>query len=226
MITRMKIFLMVGCAVVAGATFAAGILQAGSHTAAYAPPADPFPIRGDFSVSDAQAFNDYALYNLGASFDGIPLSAISRRKDEPQTDSLVMANYVNFFYGDCLANDPNVLGTAYAEGRCSPPVQVQVWPACERHPALWSETAAAMFGERETMTVRGVPAYLYHDETMLDIQTGNVTVVIFGGGRNQVLRAADALIPVNVKAAFASSGVVAPMLPPPVDGVLNGSAPC
>ena len=46
---------------------------------------------------------------------------------------------------------------------------------------------------REDLTVRGVPAAFFDQDSRLELYTGSVTVVLFGTGRNRLLSAAAAL---------------------------------
>jgi len=207
-----------------GAVGVGVIFASGSAKSTYVPASDG-PVQGNFTVNDAASFNDFALYSLGVAFEGLPLTAIDRRKDVPRDEALANANWVNFIYGDCVADDP---ARPESHSGCSPPLQVQVWPACERNPALWGADSAAIFGEREAVTVRGVPAYYYFEGTQIDIQTDDVTIVIFGSDRDQLVRAANALVPLNAK-AFAAMNLVEglwPRLPEPLEEALNGTLLC
>ena len=72
-----------------------------------------------FSLAEAREFDGWPLYDAGESVDGgIPRGEILR---DPGT--------VTFIYGDC---EPPV-----GDGGCSPPAQIQISPACIRHPALY-----------------------------------------------------------------------------------------
>jgi hypothetical protein len=68
--------------------------------------------------------------------------------------------------------------------------------------------------------VRGVPAALFEGGHRLELYTGSVTVVIFGSNRGQLMRAANALKPVN---RMASAGNT---LPSPVPGAIEGDVAC
>src|SRR5215218_1771870 len=77
----------------------------------------------DLGPAAAQAFAQFPLYSAGDTFEGMALRAISRRDDAPAPAETVRADYVGFIYGDCVAID---------ESGCAPPLEIQVWPACER----------------------------------------------------------------------------------------------
>jgi hypothetical protein len=73
-----------------------------------------------------------------------------------------------------------------------------------------------------TFQLRGVPARLY-DDGSLELSTADVTVVIFGRDRRQLVAAAEALwtpaeAPMDVG--------VREELPPPVPGAQNGTLGC
>ena len=212
--------------IAAGAVGVGVVVGSGRNDPLYVPPADR-PVAGNFSARDAASFDDFALYSLGRSFEGLPLTAITRRRDRHRTDALANANWVNFIYGDCPADDP---AAPESHSGCSPPLQVQVWPACERNPSLWSADSAAVFGEREAVELRGVPSFYYFDGTQVDIQTGDITIVIFGSDRDQLARAANALVPINPKARAATAKARAagrwPELPKPREEALLGTLAC
>lgn len=131
-------------------------------------------------------------------------------------DSLMRVHYRSSIYGTCKVT---------SDTGCAPPLEVQVWPACERSPADYT------FGEpghestlkpTEIATVRGVPARFYR-EGRVELSTGDVTVVIFGNSRELVLSAAQGLrseggAPNRVSADQA--------LPAPVRGAQEGTLPC
>ena len=152
---------------------------------------------GTPELTAAQSYDDYALYYLGTSFNGLPLthaamgpgSGIHRRRAW------------DFIYGDCTPSG----GDAPS---CTPPLDVQNWSICTRFPARYPGPTP------KTTTIDGV-------ETLpagggLDVYTGMTTVAIFGDHRSQVIRS---LRPVNDEVGRGK-------LPPPVPGSLEGKLPC
>ena len=126
-------------------------------------------------MEQVRRFDEFPLYSAGERVEGLPLLAVLRREDT--------ASYVSFIYGDCAAED---------ESGCAPPAEIQVWPACQRHLALYDSISdGGVVPERIAM--RGVPAALFDDGTRLELQTGSSTVVIFTGSRARSLRMAAAL---------------------------------
>jgi hypothetical protein len=155
-----------------------------------------------FTLAQAHAFRDFPLYFAGDRVDGLELVAVLRRDDT--------ASYVSFVYGDCTPGD---------DAGCAPPAEIQVWPACRRHPALYGGSQPKA-PDVEHITIRGVPAASLEDGARLEIQTGRSTVVVFGDSRARARRVAGALRSVN------GSETPGPSLPPPAPGALDGQLVC
>jgi hypothetical protein len=68
----------------------------------------------------------FRAFSLGATFEDLPAVAALRRCDDPYVNEAVHANYVSYIYGDCEIN-PQL-----DDDRCTPPLEIQSWPACER----------------------------------------------------------------------------------------------
>jgi hypothetical protein len=164
-----------------------------------------------FTTADARSFSSFPLYWLGRSFDRLPLTALTRRDDAALAGHNVRADYVGFVYGDCVATD---------ETGCPPPLEVQVWPACERSLGDYTLTPAGDPVPHRMTSVRGVPAAFFERGLRLELYTGNVTVVIFGLSKQLVLRAAGALAAANALASDRAT------LPRPVRGAMSGRLPC
>jgi hypothetical protein len=143
-------------------------------------------IEGNYSLEQAQLFEDFPLYALGESYGDLPLVAVQRTFDASVEPPPVRPNYVDFIYGTC---EP----AAGSEGRCTPPLSVQVWAACERNPLVYGPEA----GQERPIEVRGVPGYFYEGGGRLELSTGTSTVVIFASGRQAALAAAAVLRGVN-----------------------------
>ena len=156
---------------------------------------------GRFTLDAARAFDDYALFFAGDRVESQPLAAVLRRSDT--------AEFVSFVYGDCVTADD--LG-------CAPPIEIQIWPACRRHLALYGLSGLGSTLERTT--VRGVPAAVLDDGTQLELQTGRSTVVVFGDSRGRVAHVARAL------RAMGGSPSASQALPPPEQDALEGALAC
>jgi hypothetical protein len=165
------------------------------------------PPKGNYALGQARTFSDFPLLNPGASVDGAPLTAVLRRNS---VTSYVPTNFVSFIYGDCVA---------LSDSGCAPPAEVQVWPACVRHLALY-DTSKPETPTPETTSVRGVPAAFFDDGQRLEIHTGRSLVVIFADSRESTLGIAKALRGVNV----AIPPEIA--LPPPAAGAVEGKLSC
>ena len=120
--------------------------------------------RGHFSLEKARKFRDFDLYALGESYGEFELTAVQRQFDRSPDAPPVRANYVDFIYGTCEPGPGS-------EGRCSPPLSVQVWAACERNPMVYGSG----IGQEAPIEVRGVPAYFYERGTRLELSTGTST---------------------------------------------------
>jgi hypothetical protein len=187
---------------------------------------------GAFDVtSDAiTQFPDFELYSLGDEFGGLTLSETARTLLPPPVDAQSMGvsnwtNSVSFIYGTCEVLE---------EGRCEPPLVVQVWPACDR--ALDDYWIAYGDGgqyrlkdpmiELKRTTMGEVPAALViegPESSRAELYTGAATVVIWSTLKDVNLDAiASQLRPANERAAASWTG----RLPPPVDGALEGELSC
>lgn len=74
---------------------------------------------------------------------------------------------------------------------CAPPLEIQVWSACERTQNLYP------FPADEEARLRGVDAAFYENFRRLELYSGRVTIVIFGDSRGELLKAAAALRGLN-----------------------------
>jgi hypothetical protein len=170
-------------------------------------------VHSDLSIDGAAAFPDFALYSAGQSFEGLPLTGMTRRLEARVAPDPARANFVGFRYGDC---------TPTSDAGCPAPLEIQVWPACERNLSTYSLTPLGDPLPHEDATVRGVPAAFFEDGQRLEVYTGSVSVVLFGRGKAQLLRAADALRAVNAQ----SGARTGERLPASAAGALAGKVSC
>jgi hypothetical protein len=145
----------------------------------------------------ARSFDDYTLYYLGDSFQGLPLTYAGRGGG----NGTGLRRSWSFIYGTCTPPPGN-------EGGCAPPVEVQDWSICTRFPAIYpgpTPKLAPADGAKSLPAGGG-----------LDVYTGETTIVIFGGGKpsfvHSLRRVSDDVIPAD--------------LPPPSPGSLEGQLPC
>jgi hypothetical protein len=151
----------------------------------------------------------FRLYSLGSSFDGLPLTTVIRRCDNPSSNG--SANYVSYIYGSC---EPQ------GDSGCAPPIEVQVWPSCER-------TAADYGSGLDLSQRRGVPSAVAGGG--IELYTGGSTVVIFAQGQSQAERAADAVQPMSrdgTPASFPPPTSDTEQLPSPPPGAVDGRLRC
>ena len=90
---------------------------------------------------------------------------------------------------------------------------LQHWPACARVPHDVDLRSDGV------ISIRGVKGVFFEGGHRLEIVTGKTTVVLFGR-RRQIVRAARALRPLNVRLAAGGR------LPPPAPGALSGKLRC
>lgn len=162
---------------------------------------------------------NFRLYSLGREFDGLPLATVIRRCDN--ADPMGSANYVSYIYGTCTPKPAP--GEASIDSGCAPPLEVQIWPSCERTFGHYRASARAkMQPER-----RGVPVAEVDD--WLELYTEDSTVVVFGTDPERIDRAVSALQPVARGAAPAEFPLrleKTSALPPPETGALSTGKDC
>jgi hypothetical protein len=130
--------------------------------------------RGNFSLEQARAFDEFPLYFAGDEVDGLPLTAVLRRDDG--------ADYVSFVYGDC---------TPSSDGGCAPPAEVQVWPGGRRNADSYGNGPGAP--QLEQTRIRGRPAAWVDGGAQLEIYAEGSTIVVFAHTRERALAVANAL---------------------------------
>jgi hypothetical protein len=168
----------------------------------------------DMTLEETASFQDFSLYYLGESFEGLALTSITQRDDPAEPNEPVRANYVGYIYGDCTI--------ASGDEACAPPLEVQVWPACTRNYSTYQLTPTPGSQLPHTdIVVRGAPGAVFEEGHRLEVYTGAETVVIFGDDEAQLFRAADSLASVN-------GGGIGPgdPLPAPVAKAMAGTLSC
>jgi hypothetical protein len=197
---------------------------------------------------------NFTTYSLGSDFDGFSLSISHRECDLPNPNevaslipgSYLRSNFVSFAYGDCQpapdADSPD----------CSPPLEIQSWPICERNASSYPLPQWAGIPElpRAPTEFRDVPAALF-DEVMrvgeqssstlsqseldesdglrIEIYTGDTTIVIFADDATVARDAADAVraqLPDQPPTAGPDPTGGTGSLPPPLPGAMKGALQC
>jgi hypothetical protein len=175
----------------------------------------------DLTPASIRDFAAYPVYSVGSEFDGDALTAIHHRVGA-ETRAPVRADYVSLKYGTC---EPD------SDSGCAAPLEMQTWPACKRNRSMYllapdidgDGPGKAIPYPREDVTVRGVPAAFFDSGSRLELYTGEVTIVLFGRTRTQLLEAAAALEGANEAVAAIDPGEA---LPAPVAGALEGKLGC
>jgi hypothetical protein len=166
----------------------------------------------DYTPSSIQGFNQFSVYWLGEQYNGSNVRAINHRDgQDPRSLAPSLPDYVSVKYGEC--------NTSNTDTGCFPPLEVQIWPACGRNRAMYQMGPESPY-PREDLTLRGVPAAFFDMDSRLELYTGDVTVVLFGSQRQQLLSAATGLQAVDGTVA------VGDPLPEPVAGALEGELDC
>lgn len=210
----MKIYITTAAFVAALAVGIIGLVAWVSPSAGAADPPREVSVRSDFSVAQATAFDEYSLFSAGSTLDGTPLAAVLRRDDAsssfPAASAKVpRADWVSFLYtSGCTADADGFVG-------CKDKATVQVWPACERNFGSYARASEMDTISLERIKVRGVPATISKDDGMLELYTGDSTVVLFADTEDKLLALAEELVSVNASALGRSRVVRGQDLPPP-----------
>jgi hypothetical protein len=160
---------------------------------------------------------------LGSSFDGLRMTGATPicgggpgLEHDPG-----LGSFVSYSYGDCSTD---------AGERCTPPLEVQSAPLCERPPGLYGHDA-------QRSRRRGVPVSSFDGGRTMEVYTDHTTVTIYGRDARRPLRAIDALtrapralIP-EIGHDIRSAGAVqrpkrGGRLPPPDPRALRAKRPC
>ncbi len=171
---RVVVILVVAFAVAAGVVT---LLREGSSD--LAEPASAGQRR--WTVEDAKQFDEFPLYWLGESCEGLPLTNIIRSyyDPEPPIPAVEAENAVVFIYGSC---------TPDASGGCAPPLSIRVEPYCMRPP----QQIASGVKVGEPISVRNaVGQYISGDH--LRVWTQNVSIAVFTRDSGSQLGAAENL---------------------------------
>ena len=160
------------------------------------------------SLKEASESREFALYDAGPSVGPHELRLITRQVNPRVEGEPNGVNAYNFVYGECEAE---------SDSGCIPPLQIQIWPACERTYASIDKEVG-----RTRSTLRGVPAATFADAYRLEIYTGRVTVVIDGPKELRDI-AAEQLRATNELAGDVAAGEP---LPAPASGAVEGDLAC
>ena len=123
---------------------------------------------------------------VGPAFEGLELSTVIRDCAPPTEGLPTRVNSVDYLYGSC---DPG----KGSEGGCAVPLEIQSWPAEVRSNELYEMGPEELQIPRQDTTVNGAAASVFEGGRRLEIFYEDVTVVIFGQGRDHVDRVANAL---------------------------------
>ncbi len=216
----MKILSIVAAGFALMATVSALAVTSGDASAG----PDPIELRSNFDVPKAVAFDEYELLSPGANFNGAPLAAVLRRDDEPSAapasaGKVPRADWVSFFYTTGCTLDESFV-------TCENQAEVQVWPICERNFGSYARARENGSMALERIRVRNVPAAISEADGMLELYTGDSTVVLFADTREELLALAEELTSVNASALGRPDVGRGQDLPPPAAGAVEGTRGC
>lgn len=173
--------------------------------------------RSDLTVDELSSFADFPVYSAGKQVGPYLLTAIlreDRKVEEPTGFAPVAVNRLSLIYGDCVPS---------GETGCAPPVEIQIWPNCER-PLAWAKALVntkALGETGDSAPKRGVPAVELPNRT--ELSTGDETIVVFGEPKLQA-QAVSQLKPASNGVNDTSKSSVT--LPAPVPGALEPHSSC
>jgi hypothetical protein len=183
------------------------------------------------STADAQNFSEFALFSPGNSVDGTSETEILRMIQSPSPTESALGvdtwmNMVDFIYGSCSS------ANASDEQTCSPPIEIQNWPACDRNLSLYPPSGSLGLSYYTT-TINGAAAAVFDEGDnggRVEVYTGGVSVVIFAESTGQALAIASELQPINALARSlaitTAPGGKATALAPPAPGATAGGLQC
>lgn len=155
----------------------------------------------DFTLEDAQEFGLFSLYWLGQSFEGLPLTGVTKI-EKPGSSGLeeeTLANIVRFDYGDCVI-PPG------AEA-CAIPLTVSIRPYCEVPPEIIAEEVKT----GPSITIR--EAQVQWTGSSPRLWTSDVSLGIFGSNTELVNAAAHNLVGLTPGGPLTAEGPLGPPLP-------------
>ena len=130
----------------------------------------PKPV-SNWTVEDARGFNEFPLYWLGESYEGLPVASMRLSTDDAGV------RHATFFYGE-----PSLAGGAPSQSWL-PPLRVLIQPYCGFSPEefLWWEEEVSEYSEAEVsgVQIRSVSGYLERyssRETSLVLWTGGSAI--------------------------------------------------
>ena len=185
-----------GCCAVAAALFALAVAGGDSDAA---PPLPKGWISTDELVAKGEALPctgpkepiNFEIFSAGPQVAGLPMTSVVRRCDSASPDYEAPSNRITYIYGDCEIPK----GPAGDTG-CTPPLQVQTWPACQRSGADYS-FAGKPIPSRELPRRGGakVVEYRFLLERRIEVYANSSTVVIFSTDPELGRKAVEQLTP-------------------------------
>ena len=208
--TALVTVVVVAATVFAGAVAARALGVLGNEDATHDPPrssvaechaADAVQVveRG-WSIEQARAFDEFALFWVGDEWRGCSVVAILRYEYVTDRAGLVYPqNELTFIYGSCVIRG--------SDGGCTPPFHVRINPYCQTPPGQAAEVATS----GDPFTFRGAKAQYIANHLVL--WTQNVAITLSAPTDASMRAMAMALVPVNAPAALTREGQLQPPEP-------------
>jgi len=173
--------------------------------------------------TDPSQATNFEVFSLGGSPLDLTLAASLRRCDTPTELGEPGANYVSYIYGAC---EPRATG----DTGCSPPLEIQTWPACQRSLSDYSFEGSPLPHEM-LPSERGAQVASFEDGMRLEVYTGASTVVVFANQPAVALKVLSLLRPAAedsppARQAGELETTVPESLDPPDQGATEGKLSC
>jgi len=155
----------------------------------------PPPPISDHALNATRRFGDFAVYWAGRRFEGIAVTAADRADDYDHRLGM------RVYYGDCIGHR-----SPLASGGCTLPLEV--------NSVLYKPHSNRGLGPQRPLTLRGVPAVAYDQGRSIELYTGHLAVDVFADSPGRALRAAQALVPLNIPGATTPGSLPPPLFDP------------
>jgi hypothetical protein len=167
---------------------------------------------------------NFEIFSAGAEVASLPLTATVRRCDTAAPDYEAPANRITYIYGSCKIPEGST--------GCSPPLEVQTWPACQRSKGDYSfEGRPLPSRELSKHGNARVVEFEFALERRIEVYTKSSTVVIFAHSPELAQMAIELLTPQRkgsrpITSRAALRGVPPEGLAGPSDGAIEGKLQC
>lgn len=225
--------LRLAAAFLIAAVVAIGLSATGLGALSEPAPPEASPVFSDvpadkLACTPADSPTGFSTYALGGDFRGLPLVHVERVCYGPLKGEEVRPNYATFIYGTCK----NAEAGDDSAG-CAPPLEVQTWSICDRHPSLYeTQEGTSLLGPVDDSR-RGVPSAVLDRGTRVELFTKDATIVVFSDSSEVAEAAVQQLHPLAPEVAPTLEAAEAaeesgsdPSLPEPSVAAMMGTLTC